>query len=534
MQKEDSAQELGRQLGFEGVEHAAGHAERFAEYERQRIELANRAPIIALQASLSLLRERELALKEKLRHAPPPGDLRSRRRRALYYWAVAAILTLAGFFFSLIAFDPYRLGWKSALYCAGIAIVTPFSVENFLNKLGEAKVMKTLASVGFVAAISGLVLLAVIRGNVLSQQVHDTAPVVVTDDDQPTASEQPNTFYETTLALLCVVMVFLALAMELAAGVALHEARRLGQESGENPVALARELEQVHAGMISGLHELTDLENEHAVFISRFWRDFHRSMIAHSVRSALDKLIVLGIGIGLLVLVPHGAFAADRLNLVIMVDLTQSVAVKGHDGKTESEKNLRAVARVLAEVPAGAHVTVLGITDNSFAQPYILLSADIAVDEGYFHEKLASARQQLVHTWQRRIENVHGRFQHTDIFGALFLAEQLFRARPSGWRNVLVIFSDMRQDTTDLNLESPAKFNAKAALTRTERKGLIAVLENDEVYVLGVDNAGEAITYWDQLRKFWLEYFQEAQANVECYSVLRQSPGLSLKISLAP
>ena|ERR1039457_3904781 len=115
MREETNAYEIGRQLGFEGVEQAVGHAEQFSDYERQRIELANRAPIVAMRANIALLSERELELKERLRQSPPPGDIRSRRRRALYYWAVTIVLTVAGFFFSLLAFDPYRLGWKSAL-----------------------------------------------------------------------------------------------------------------------------------------------------------------------------------------------------------------------------------------------------------------------------------------------------------------------------------------------------------------------------------------------------------------------------------
>jgi hypothetical protein len=522
MQEEQSTQEIGRQLGFEGVENAVGQGERFSEYERQRIELTNRAPIIALQANVALLRERELVLKEKLRHAPPRGDLRARRRKALYYWAVTAALTVAGFFFSLLAFDPYRLGWKSILYCIGIAIVTPFCVEKFLDAWGQAKLVKALATIAFVAAISSLVLLAVIRGDVLSQQVKDTSQVIVSGDDQPVAAEPANTFYDSTFVLLRVVMALLALAMELAAGLALYDARRLGQESGEDPERLEAEIEEVRQQMISCLFELTSLENEPAEFLARFWRDFYRSMISHTARSALSKLLVFAVGVGLLLLAPDSALAADRLNLVVMVDLTKSVAVEGYDGKTESEKNLQAVARLLAQVPAGALVTVLGITDNSFAQPYILLSADVDGDAGYFGEKLASARQQLMRVWQKRTEHLQSGFPHTDILGALLLADQLFHDRASGWRDVLVIFSDMRQDTADLNLERPAKFDAQAALIKTGRIGSIAHLWNVDVYVLGADNAGRPIAYWNRLRKYWFVYFTKAGAHVNNYSVLRE------------
>jgi hypothetical protein len=521
MREEQSTQEIGQQLGFEGVEYAVSNGERFSGYERQRIELTNRAPIIALQANIALLSQRELAIQDKLRKAPPPGDLHARRRRAIYYWAVTAILTVAGFFFSLLAFDPYRLGWKSGLYCIGIAIVTPFCVEKFLETWGEVKLVKTLASIAFVAAIVSLVLLAVIRGDVLSQQVKNTAPVAVSDDDQPATSEPANMFYDSTLVLLRIVMALLALAMELGAGLALHDARRLGQEPGEDPKALAAELADVHRQMVSSLHELTVIENEAAVFVTQFWRDFYRSMLSHTARNALSKLLVLAVGVGAL-LMPHRALAANRLNLVVMVDLTQSVAVKGHDGKTESEKNLQAVTRLLTEVPAGAHVTVLGITDNSFAKPYVLVSADVGSDAGYFNEKLADARQELVRLWQRRIGHLQGEFKHTDILGALILADQLFCLRPNGWRNVLVIFSDMRQDTADLNLETLEMFDSKAALARTEKKGLVASLAYVDVYVVGVDNAGKPIAYWDRLRQYWLAFFAAAGAHVHSYSVLRE------------
>jgi hypothetical protein len=237
-------------------------------------------------------------------------------------------------------------------------------------------------------------------------------------------------------------MVLLALAMELAAGLALHDARHWGQESGENGERLAKELEDIHAKMVACLYELTVLENEPAEFTGRFKRDFYRSMLTHTLRSAMNKHLV--VALGLLFVLPHSALAADRLNLVVLVDLSQSVAVKGHDGKTEMEKNFTAVTRLLAQVLAGTHLTVLGITDNSFAQPYILLSADVATDEGYFHEKLASARQQLVRNWHSRAEHLQVGFSHTDILGALMLADQLFHEKLGGWRDVLIIFSDMR------------------------------------------------------------------------------------------
>ena len=515
-------QEIGGQLGCEGVEQVVGHVERFCQFEEQRIELVNKPGIVALRAKLTLLAEQERGLREHLRQAPPPGDVRARKRKARYSWAVAVALTIAGFFFSLMAFDPYRLGWKSYLYCLGIAIVTPYCVEKFLNIWGKEGLVKALASIAFVAAILSLTFLAVIRGDVLMQQVKEGAPAIVFEEDHPAESQPRSTFYDETLLLLRLVMTLLAVAMELAAGLALHDAHRWSAESGVDPAQVSAELACVREEMISGLAELTALESEAAAFAARFWRDFYRAMLTHTARNALRKLLV--VALAGLVLVPHQASAEERMNLVVLVDLSQSVAVPGNDGETECQKNLRAVGRLLAEVPAGSHVTVFGITDNSFAQPYVMLSAETSPDAGYFNERLSSARQQLVMAWQKRSEQVEPRFSHTDILGALLLASQVFRQLPEGRRNTLFIFSDMRQDTKDLNLDSALAWKRDAVLAEARRGGASADLENVDVYVLGVVSASSDFQRWSGLKTFWLNYFDIAGAHLKSYSALRELP----------
>ncbi|MGB9491235.1 MAG: hypothetical protein WCA92_12290, partial [Terriglobales bacterium] len=84
------------------------------------------------------------------------------------------------------------------------------------------------------------------------------------------------------------------------------------------------------------------------------------------------------------------------------------------------------------------------------------------------------------------------------------------------------VLSDMRHHTGNLNLETSVKFNARAALAKTEQQGLIANLSNVEVYVLGADNAGKPTEYWGQHREYWLEYFAKAGCQMRSYSVLRE------------
>lgn len=192
MNRELDAESIGEQLGVEGVGSVVSKVEAYCAYEEQRIELTNQPRIVALRQEGSLLLEEEKDLTERLRHAPPPGDLRSRRRKAAYYWGVTIILTVAAFAFSLLAFDPFRVGWKSYLYCLGIAIVTPFVLEQFLEKCNAERILKSVAGIACAAALTSLMLLAVIRGDLFAEQMKNTAPVVVIDDDQPQQSPPQN------------------------------------------------------------------------------------------------------------------------------------------------------------------------------------------------------------------------------------------------------------------------------------------------------------------------------------------------------
>lgn len=518
MNRELDAESIGEQLGFEGVGSVVSKVEAYCAYEEQRIELTNQPRILALRQEGSLLLEEEGALIERLQHAPPPGDLRSRRRKAAYYWGITIVLTLAVFVFSLLTFDPFRVGWKGYLYCLGIAIVTPFLLEQFLEKWNAERLFKGLATIACVSALTSLVLLAVIRGDLFAEQMKNTAPVIVFDDAQPQPQPQ-NNFYDATVVLLRLVMALLAVAMELGAGLALHEAWRIGSDSSEDWEKLRGRLGEVRQRMLAITHEITMLQNEARVFAARFWRNFYRAMLTHSVRSAMIKL--LAVLLTVLVFAHGRAVAQNHTTLVIAVDLTQSVAVAGPDSKTEFQKNIDAVTKLLAQVPADSRVTVIGITDMSLAQPDILLSATIPDDAGYFGQRLAAARSELVRAWIARSARLMPAFRQTDIIGALFLAGQIFNQEGRVGAKTLVVFSDMRQQTRQLDLESPSIVSSFDQIRKERTKNGIAKLGEVHVLVLGVDGAGRPLSYWQSLRKFWSEYFRASGASLESYTVLR-------------
>jgi hypothetical protein len=114
-----------------------------------------------------------------------------------------------------------------------------------------------------------------------------------------------------------------------------------------------------------------------------------------------------------------------------------------------------------------------------------LLSAHVPDDGGYFGEQLDSARNQMVRAWKVRAPHLDSHFRQTDILGALQLASQILAQQLDADRRTLVVFSDMRQSTTDLNLESPKVVPPFSTVAK--RCDVLPALNNIQIDVLGVE-----------------------------------------------
>ena len=84
------------------------------------------------------------------------------------------------------------------------------------------------------------------------------------------------------------------------------------------------------------------------------------------------------------------------------------------------------------------------------------------------------------------------------------LVRQIFDSQPGARRKVLVIFSDMRQSTPELDLEPMVSVPSFAMLA--PRCGPLPSLHGITVHVLGADGAGKSVDYWQSLQEFWMEY----------------------------
>ncbi len=514
------AELVARQLGNDGVDHLVTDAERICSYEEKRIAITNEPFIVRLQAEGSIVLSEAQRIAAILEKAPPAGNLRRLRGRAIFYWFVAILLAMSGFFGTLLSFAPFRLGWMGWFIAAGIAVLTPFLVDCLIERPGMERVLTALTAVAAAASLATVMLLALVRGELLGQEMRESEASAVILDDAPAQTETPNTFYDRTTAWLRLALFLMAFAMEAGAGLVLHAAWRSAPDDSEDWAGLRRDRVRLLGRLAQITCEITMLRNESAVFAAQFWRDFYRALLLKATDSAIKRMLSLFIVVFLVA--ATRAHAEDPLNLVVAIDLTRSVATAGPDGKSEYQKNVEGVGRLLAKSPAGSRITMIGITDHSFTQPYVLLEARVPDDPGYFGERLNAARSQLVRVWEHRAAHLNPGFRETDIFGALHLASQIFSGQRDASRNVLVIFSDMRQSTSCLDLESIKAIPSMRAVAH--RCGEPANLDNVQTYVVGADGEGKPTDYWQSLKSFWHAFFQNARADLRNYTVLRELP----------
>jgi len=511
--------EIGTELGYHAVEQIAARAEDYSESERERIALANEARINALRFEGEHLAARERALAERLRNAEQARAAIRERSSQLYYWAVGAILVVAAFLFAMIALRPYRLGVVGDLYCFGIALVTPFAAEESLRAWKSEKLLRAVISAVFIAALAGGMLLAAIRGNLLSRQLQEPTSAVVIEGESSPTHPQPS-FYDSTHTSLEWLMLFLALAIDLGAGVAIHRALLAGTKEGEDPKSISEELAAVRERLGAVVYELTALTNGPSVFVATFWRDFYRAMLTRTARKAIAKGLTLSF---CLLLLGHQVLSAQTSE-VVALDLSTSEGAKGRDAQTQFEKNVKGIGRLLASVEPDTRITVIGITEASFAEPYILLLAETSPDPGYFGERLAAAHRELVRAWAKRASGLAPTARGTDILGALRLASELFGGESGKSKRILVLYSDMRHVTHDLNLETPHRFSIDQTIRGLTERGLIADLSGVRVTVSGANADKQRVADWERIRTFWFAYFEKTGATINEYSVLADAP----------
>lgn len=270
----DVAYHLGRTVMDQGIRMVF---QIFAE-ERRRRELINQAEIVQLRARVSCLLEERKQVQEFVENTHP-GDLVSLRRRRLAYLCAAGILGVAGVALARLTLKPFGLGWETWGLCFAIGIVCPFAIHMMLDNLDRKKLIQAMCITAFLTGLAGVVIMAVLRGDLLLLYLRTQLSTGPSDNGSLVSTTLAEGFYLGALWKLRLFFGFLAVASELASGLAVHEAFafNLAHQEAIEKAGQRRSVIEQELGAIAG--RITSLENDGLIVEAQLKRDFFLGLL---------------------------------------------------------------------------------------------------------------------------------------------------------------------------------------------------------------------------------------------------------------
>ena len=213
----------------------------------------------------------------------------------------------------------------------------------------------------------------------------------------------------------------------------------------------------------------------------------------------------------------------ESVEMLVGLDLTGSLAKKGYHRKTEFDRGLGLLEKLVDRFPAESRLSVTAIAQDSLNRPWPLLSGASPSSR----RRYRNGRDPM-NPWRRKIKAaikelrlIKPEYGETNLFGFLAYAADFYGGSGQK-RKTLVLVTDMRASVY-LNLEKKATIDVEESLRDARDQGLIANLAGVEVYCLWLHGGlkGEDVPplYWKSLKEFWEAFFEESGATVRKFSM---------------
>ena len=154
------------------------------------------------------------------------------------------------------------MGGEVWLYCVAIGMVAAFWTDQTLARYGGCRLVGGICGVGVLAGLGGLLIMALLRGDILGLYLRTalTAGTLAGPPEDSTVGAEA--FYANAVVRLQMLMGLLTLAMELGAGLALQEGRKLNLSAHQQAEQARTVLPAVEGEIVAIAGRLTLLEND--------------------------------------------------------------------------------------------------------------------------------------------------------------------------------------------------------------------------------------------------------------------------------
>jgi hypothetical protein len=513
-----NASEFAYDLGSTAVKSVREKLDSVCTHEKHRIQKSSEHEIVGIKLRLEIQRREWRELRTCLQTRPRNASALFRRGR--YCQIIAAFLTIAGVVFAHLTLEPFGLGWESWLFSVGLAIVGGFWAAQVIERYDGTRTLQLVFVAAFLSTLAGLIILAILRGDLLSLNVMTALGTTSPNGDPPSTAEALR-FYAGAVPLLRWFFALLTVAMEIGIGAAVVEAEKIDVISQAEAAAACRRIGAIEAEVIELGQRLISLENAPSIFEAEFWRNAHAGILHGVQRGDFDQLRKFGSVLLLTAALAQGVYG-QKYQVVVGLDYSTSEKAASYTGATEHEKDVESAARLISRLPPGSHMSVVAITAQSFSRPLNILTAEIPSDPGRleFVDLISIAKNRLGVQLKIAARTVKPDFQQTDLLGFLAYAGKVLRESPQD-HLILVIFSDMRQCSPLLDIETPRFVPVASAIRTVGQNKLFADLRSVEIFVYGVHSVGKTVAYADSLEEFWRAYFKRCGANLRNFSMTR-------------
>ena len=510
-----------------------------------------------IQKEEGMARTRKLANKQEQRSTrltqlqdelmqrgnPPRGFTYDSQVRGTFMGIILLIAGTGEFIIGRWTIMPFGLGqWETNIVAITIVILSLEGVNSYITYLRKRKpkledqIFLLFSGIGFT-----LLMLLMFFGADVRQVLFQTNAALSASNSLENTVDSANAFQGGAHASFVWLMVTLSAAITIVGGVAYHDVK--------NRILMALAFRKLYSdiGKTEGdlqeiIDQKADIESQTNSFEALFEHGFLKAQVEQqeaeqrnaaqesntqniprqlnspptnersSMNDKLDSLIVLSpvLLIVLALLIFFLFRGTARAETIIFLDMSKSMESSDYKGQqTEFQKNVGGIeAFFRQDMMPGDKVKVLGITESSFSNPYLLLEGQISANKGSFGEIVARDKLRLVQTWKKL--SLKPVAKMTDVFGALNLGSNLFS--PQDRNKKLILFSDMRHYTREIDLESPKVIDMEAGMKQVVENGFTAPLAGVKVWCVGVHSAGKTPDYWRSLKAFWREYFRQSKA----------------------